>query len=215
MNKTLVFAIFDFDRFSKHDQIGEVKVPLCTIDLAQTIEEWRDLISVEGEGGQVCKDFKTRLFKLFISSIYNNRNTVFTIDISKQKEEKTFREKNTKVYTTITDITLYSLIILYYSYVCVCVKKNQQNTLINTNIECLVRKPKFINKNILYILKRRQKSQRNENNQCKYLLTHPVQNVTKYNMKFIQNNNSYNKQDNQNNITNITNEITTEPPVQK
>ncbi|CAG2069473.1 unnamed protein product, partial [Timema podura] len=26
MNKTLVFAIFDFDRFSKHDQIGEVKL---------------------------------------------------------------------------------------------------------------------------------------------------------------------------------------------
>lgn len=53
MNKTLVFAIFDFDRFSKHDQIGEVKVPLCQVDLAQTIEEWRELISVEGEGGQV------------------------------------------------------------------------------------------------------------------------------------------------------------------
>ncbi|XP_044748177.1 synaptotagmin 1-like isoform X2 [Coccinella septempunctata] len=53
MNKTLVFAIFDFDRFSKHDQIGEVKVPLCTIDLAQTIEEWRELQSVEGEGGQL------------------------------------------------------------------------------------------------------------------------------------------------------------------
>lgn len=55
MNKTLVFAIFDFDRFSKHDQIGEVKVPLCTVDLAQTIEEWRDLVSVEGEGGQVSR----------------------------------------------------------------------------------------------------------------------------------------------------------------
>lgn len=53
MNKTLVFAIFDFDRFSKHDQIGEVKVPLCQVDLAQTIEEWRVLQSVEGEGGQV------------------------------------------------------------------------------------------------------------------------------------------------------------------
>lgn len=53
MNKTLVFAIFDFDRFSKHDQIGEVKVPLCQVDLAQTIEEWRELQSVEGEGGQV------------------------------------------------------------------------------------------------------------------------------------------------------------------
>lgn len=56
MNKTLVFAIFDFDRFSKHDQIGEVKVPLCQIDLAQTIEEWRELQSVEGEGGQVSRD---------------------------------------------------------------------------------------------------------------------------------------------------------------
>lgn len=53
MNKTLVFAIFDFDRFSKHDQIGEVRVGLCQIDLAQTIEEWRELQSVEGEGGQV------------------------------------------------------------------------------------------------------------------------------------------------------------------
>ncbi|CAG7732423.1 unnamed protein product [Allacma fusca] len=52
MSKTLVFAIFDFDRFSKHDQIGEVKIPLCQIDLAQTIEDWKELQSVEGEGGQ-------------------------------------------------------------------------------------------------------------------------------------------------------------------
>lgn len=63
MNKTLVFAIFDFDRFSKHDQIGEVKVPLCTIDLAQTIEEWRDLVSVEGEGGQVCRDWTMKTLR--------------------------------------------------------------------------------------------------------------------------------------------------------
>jgi hypothetical protein len=53
MAKTLVFAIFDFDRFSKHDQIGEVKIPLCQLDLAQTIEDWKELQSVEGEGGQV------------------------------------------------------------------------------------------------------------------------------------------------------------------
>lgn len=66
MNKTLVFAIFDFDRFSKHDQIGEVKVPLCQIDLAQTIEEWRELVSVEGEGGQVRRftDFPLQLFRI-------------------------------------------------------------------------------------------------------------------------------------------------------
>lgn len=49
--KTLVFAVYDFDRFSKHDQIGEVKIPLNHVDLAQTIEEWRDLSSVEGEQG--------------------------------------------------------------------------------------------------------------------------------------------------------------------
>lgn len=55
--KTLVFAIFDFDRFSKHDQIGEVKVPLNQVDLAQTLEEWRDLTSVEGEQGQVRTAF--------------------------------------------------------------------------------------------------------------------------------------------------------------
>lgn len=62
MNKTLVFAIFDFDRFSKHDQIGEVKVPLCQVDLAQTIEEWRELQSVEGEGGQVNLDWINFVF---------------------------------------------------------------------------------------------------------------------------------------------------------
>lgn len=69
MNKTLVFAIFDFDRFSKHDQIGEVKVPLCQIDLAQTIEEWRELQSVEGEGGQVSP-FETILWFFLGSVIY-------------------------------------------------------------------------------------------------------------------------------------------------
>lgn len=65
MNKTLVFAIFDFDRFSKHDQIGEVKVPLCQVDLAQTIEEWRELQSVEGEGGQVRTHTHKKYFKYY------------------------------------------------------------------------------------------------------------------------------------------------------
>lgn len=73
MNKTLVFAIFDFDRFSKHDQIGEVKVPLCQIDLAQTIEEWRELQSVEGEGGQVWSFITTN----YISNHYQNSHVLF------------------------------------------------------------------------------------------------------------------------------------------
>ena len=53
MGKTLVFAIYDFDRFSKHDQIGEVKLPLCMVDLAQTIEEWGEITSIEGDDGKV------------------------------------------------------------------------------------------------------------------------------------------------------------------
>lgn len=40
-------AIYDFDRFSKHDIIGEVKVPMNTVDLGQPIEEWRDQILTE------------------------------------------------------------------------------------------------------------------------------------------------------------------------
>ncbi|KAI3385848.1 hypothetical protein SNEBB_000604 [Seison nebaliae] len=41
--KTLCFAVYDFDRFSRHDQIGEVQIPLSSIDLGATVEEWKDL----------------------------------------------------------------------------------------------------------------------------------------------------------------------------
>ena len=47
--KTVCMSVFDYDRFSKHDIIGEVKIPMNTIDLGQPIEEWKDLESVEKE----------------------------------------------------------------------------------------------------------------------------------------------------------------------
>lgn len=34
-----MFAVYDFDRFSKHDQIGEVKIPLNQIDLVRSESE--------------------------------------------------------------------------------------------------------------------------------------------------------------------------------
>ena len=41
--KTLVMALYDFDRFSKHDMIGQIHVPMNSIDLGQIYETWRDL----------------------------------------------------------------------------------------------------------------------------------------------------------------------------
>lgn len=51
--KTLVFAIYDFDRFSKHDQIGQVHVPLNSVDLGRVIEEWRDITSPDNDAEKV------------------------------------------------------------------------------------------------------------------------------------------------------------------
>ncbi|VDN96423.1 unnamed protein product [Rodentolepis nana] len=57
--KTLRFNVFDFDRFSKHDQIGQIHVPLGSVDLARVIEEWRDLLppdddEKENKLGDIC-----------------------------------------------------------------------------------------------------------------------------------------------------------------
>ena len=47
--KTLVMAVYDFDRFSKHDQIGQVVIPLSSIDLCESIEDTKDLTSPDDE----------------------------------------------------------------------------------------------------------------------------------------------------------------------
>ncbi|KAF7207668.1 synaptotagmin-2 isoform X1 [Nothobranchius furzeri] len=56
--KTLMMSVYDYDRFSKHDVIGEVKLPMNTIDLGRPIEEWRDLESADQEEpeklGDIC-----------------------------------------------------------------------------------------------------------------------------------------------------------------
>lgn len=42
-------SVYDYDRFSKHDIIGEVKLAMNQVDLGKPIEEWKDLESAEKE----------------------------------------------------------------------------------------------------------------------------------------------------------------------
>lgn len=42
-------TVYDFDRFSKHDAIGDIKVPMNKVDFSHITEEWRDLQSAEKE----------------------------------------------------------------------------------------------------------------------------------------------------------------------
>lgn len=44
-----MLQVFDFDRFSKHDMIGEIKIPMNSVDLGQPMQQWRDLESGEKE----------------------------------------------------------------------------------------------------------------------------------------------------------------------
>merc|ERR1711963_992478 len=46
-DKTLVFAVYDYDRFSSSDQVSELQVPLNSVDLAGPIEEWKDLLPID------------------------------------------------------------------------------------------------------------------------------------------------------------------------
>lgn len=58
--KTLVMEVYDFDKFSKDDEIGHVHVPLSSVNLASASEEWRDLLAPDqGSGiieskGDIC-----------------------------------------------------------------------------------------------------------------------------------------------------------------
>lgn len=52
---TLVMQIYDFNRFAKHDIIGEVRLPLASVSLQHVIEQWSDLVAASkvevGPGG--------------------------------------------------------------------------------------------------------------------------------------------------------------------
>jgi synaptotagmin-1 len=61
----LTFAIYDFDRFSRHDQIGEVLIPLGQVDLGKVIQEFRDITPPAGEKENVKIRNKSKNILLF------------------------------------------------------------------------------------------------------------------------------------------------------
>ncbi|XP_063077291.1 synaptotagmin Vb [Engraulis encrasicolus] len=54
--KTLILQVFDFDRFGKHDVIGQIAIPMSSVDLAQPMHEWRDLENGEKEEAEKLGD---------------------------------------------------------------------------------------------------------------------------------------------------------------
>eukprot|EP00092_Neocalanus_flemingeri_P001913 GFUD01002043.1.p1 GENE.GFUD01002043.1~~GFUD01002043.1.p1 ORF type:complete len:1721 (-),score=424.93 GFUD01002043.1:78-4745(-) len=47
--KTLIFQVFDWDRFTKNDPIGEIKIQLGHVDISKPLQEWRVLQAITGK----------------------------------------------------------------------------------------------------------------------------------------------------------------------
>ena len=53
MNQTLYMQLFDWDRMSKNDPLGEVKLNLGYFDLSNVKTEWRQLQKYSGKVGSI------------------------------------------------------------------------------------------------------------------------------------------------------------------
>ena len=51
--KTVVFQVFDWEKISKNEGIGEAQVPLWQLNLAQQTDEWKALHKVTGTKDKV------------------------------------------------------------------------------------------------------------------------------------------------------------------
>merc|ERR1712045_786917 len=81
-DKTLVFAVYDYDRFSSSDQTGEYQLPLNSVDLAGPVEEWKDLAPVDYGSNQYLGDLCLSL-RYFPSS---GKLTVAVLEARKLKK---------------------------------------------------------------------------------------------------------------------------------
>ena len=64
--KTLLLALYDFDRFSKHDMLGQIHVPLSSVDFGQVHLEWRDLEPSKDDKDRAWTELISKLMSLLI-----------------------------------------------------------------------------------------------------------------------------------------------------
>lgn len=65
--KTLVLSVIDHDRFSRHDAIGEVQIPLNAVDLGKVVREIKELIPSPSDRDIVCL---RKTFCIFLIDIF-------------------------------------------------------------------------------------------------------------------------------------------------
>ena len=80
MDRTLYIQVLDYDRFSRDDPIGEVYLPLGSVDLLKSQTIWMDL--------QPCKGQKGKLGELLLSLCYEPTLGRLTVIIMKARELK-------------------------------------------------------------------------------------------------------------------------------
>lgn len=77
----MILQVFDFDRFSKHDMIGEIKIPMNSVDLGQPMQQWRDVESGEKEEVRliVLLYYYTLALPLRKRIIYDDQNLFYEL----------------------------------------------------------------------------------------------------------------------------------------
>lgn len=69
MNRTLLMMVYDHDRFSRHDTIGQVSIPIESLDLSQTCEQWRNLKPVNDSNGSPVSNCDCRSHSRWIRQL--------------------------------------------------------------------------------------------------------------------------------------------------
>jgi hypothetical protein len=78
-----MMVIYDFDRLSKDDRIGQLRVPLNSIDLGAELNEWRDVQPPEVEAEE-----KLRLGDVCFSMRYRETTGTLTVTILEARNLK-------------------------------------------------------------------------------------------------------------------------------